>query len=137
MNQSANGVPWRAPTERELQIAESREERRRSREERLRNQHAAKFQPKESSKLVKLVEDELEPLVQAELDDIRRLENRDQRFLRMLALKAMLGSRVSGVTKGMQLFERLKRVVPSDQDLQQQGKKKTLDELETGGENPL
>lgn len=81
---------------------------------------------------VQAIEAALEPLISEELAALASDTSlsRDQRIMRLAAMKAMLSSRVSGFLKGMELYARLKGAIPSDHDIEAQQQKSAEEQLD-------
>jgi hypothetical protein len=79
----------------------------------------------------KRISDELAPLIEAEVAETvaDAALSRDQKILRLSALKAMSGQRVSGFLKGMELYARSKGSLPDKGAARAALRKQTLDEL--------
>ncbi len=122
-------VPARDPLDiarRKLELSEKRLEHR-------QRSFAARHTPKrETNPLLVAVESELQPIVEETLGEIRKIADRDQRLMHLLALKAMLGSRVSGVVRGMAAWDNLRRVVPSSAQVAASEKQRELAALDSG-----
>jgi hypothetical protein len=131
---NGDALPEREPTAAEIELQRAREVRLAQREARLAERGKRAWQPKletPKSVLTLAVEAQLEPLIQAELADIAKLNNRDAQVMRLLVIRAMLSSRVSGLVRGMALWDKLKGVVQSDDDAAAKAKQRALDELDS------